>query len=111
MNAAKYNQHVEIVTNSEKILMLARSPYFKRAVPLNDDHVVVLRHKKHSQANHPNYIGYYILEPSKQVGERVIAAFVGVRPKCYSIVLADGDRVSSAKGVPRTIKKKIAHGR
>ena len=44
-----------------------------------------------------------------EVGERVIAEFVGVRPKCYSIVLADGERVSSAKGVPRAIKKKIAH--
>ena len=65
MNAAKYNQDVEIVTNREKFLTLARSPYFKRAVPLNDDHVVVVRHKKHSQVNHPNYIGYYILELSK----------------------------------------------
>ena len=44
-----------------------------------------------------------------EVGESVIAEFVCVRPKCYSIVLADGDRMSSAKGVPKTIKRKIAH--
>ena len=185
MNAAKYNQVVEIVDNRNNFLKLARSPYYKRAVPLNDDYVAVVRHKKYSNVNHPNYIGYYILELSKlrlydfyynvmkahygdrvklvycdtdsliteietpdllteysqeplknyldtsnfslshplystknkgklgllksEVGERVIAEFVGVRPKCYSIVLADNDRVSSAKGVPKPIKKKITH--
>ena len=185
MNAAKYSQDVEIVSNRDHFLKLARSPYFKHAEPLNDDHVVVVRHKKYSHVNHPNYIGYYILELSKlrlydfyynvmkahygdrvklvycdtdsliteiqthdllaeyskeplksyidtsnfspshplystenkgklgllksEVGERTIAEFVGVRPKCYSIVLADGDRISSAKGVPKTIKKKIIH--
>ena len=185
MNVAKYNENIDTVTNRDTFLKLARSPYFKRAVSLNDDRVVVVRHKKYSKVNHPNYIGYYILELSKlqlyhfyynvmkanygdrvklvycdtdsliteietddllreyshgplkghidtsnfqvchplystenkgklgllksEVGERVIAEFVGVRPKCYSIVLADGDRVSSAKGVPKEIKKKITH--
>ena len=185
MNAAKYSQDVEIVSNRDHFLKLARSPYFKHAEPLNDDHVVVVRHKKYSHVNHPNYIGYYILELSKlrlydfyynvmkahcgdrvklvycdtdsliteiqthdllaeyskeplksyidtsnfspshslystenrgklgllksEVGGRVIAEFVDVRPKCCSIVLTDGDRMSSAKGVPKPIKNKIAH--
>ncbi|XP_050733175.1 uncharacterized protein LOC127006884 isoform X2 [Eriocheir sinensis] len=187
MNVAKYSEDIDIVTNREKFLKLARSLYFKRVVPLNDGHVVVTRHRKYSRVNHPNYIGYYILELSKlrlydlyhnvlkahygdraklvycdtdsliseietpdilteysqepfksyidtsnfspshslyntdnkgklgflksEVGERTISEFVGVRPKYYSILLADGDRLSSAKGVPKFIKKKIAHQR
>ncbi|XP_050693786.1 uncharacterized protein LOC126984249 [Eriocheir sinensis] len=187
MNVAKYSEDIDIVTNREKFLKLARSPYFKRVVPLNDGHVVVTRHRKYSRVNHPNYIGYYILELPKlrlydfyynvlkahygdraklvycdtdsliteietpdllteysqepfksyidtsnfspshslystdnkgklgflksEVGERTISEFVGVKPKCYSILLADGDRLSSPKGVPKFIKKKIAHQR
>lgn len=187
MNAAKYSEDIDIVTNRENFLKLARSPYFKRVVPLNDGHVVVTRNKKYSRVNHPNYIGYYILELSKlrlydfyynvlkahygdraklvycdtdslitetetpdllteysqepfksyidtsnfspshslystdnkgklgflksEVRERTSSEFVGVKPKCYSILLADGDRLSSAKGVPKFIKKKIAHQR
>ncbi|XP_050710311.1 uncharacterized protein LOC126995061 isoform X2 [Eriocheir sinensis] len=179
MNVAKYSEDIDIVTNREKFLKLARSPYFKRIVPLNVGHVVVTRHRKYSRVNHPNYIGYYILELSKlrlydfyynvlkvHYGDRAKlmycdtnsliteietpdllteysqepfksyidtsnfspshslystdnkgklgflkseVEFVGVKPKCYSILLADGDWLSSAKGVPKFIKKKIAH--
>lgn len=64
MNVPKYSEDIDIVTNSEKIMKLAGNAYFKRAVPLNDGQIIVIHHKNYSQVNHPNYIGYYILELS-----------------------------------------------
>jgi hypothetical protein len=37
---------------------------------------------------------------------RPVAEFVGLRPKMYSILLADGDNVKKAKGVQRVVVKK-----
>ncbi|KAF4530216.1 hypothetical protein B566_EDAN017691 [Ephemera danica] len=43
-----------------------------------------------------------------EVGSEEIKAFVGLRPKCYSILLANGGAIKKAKGVKkRAVKTKI----